>query len=62
MDQLSAVTNVLISHGLSVTEATETAASIVNALQVSASSQATEAIDTIFDKAMSFWLITSLPR
>jgi hypothetical protein len=62
MDQLSVVTDVLISHGLSVTEAAETAASIVSALQASASNQATEVIDTIFDKAMSFWLITSSSR
>jgi len=59
MDQLSAVTDISINHGLSVGEAIETAASVVSAMQAK---QVTEIIDTIFDKAMSFWLITSSSR
>jgi hypothetical protein len=59
MDQLSAIAEILTNHGMSAAEAAETAASVVSALQASASDQATKVIDTIFDKAMSFWLITN---
>ena len=59
MDQLSAIVEILTNHGLSATKAAEAATSVVSALQASASSQATEIVDTIFDNAMSFWLIAN---
>jgi hypothetical protein len=47
---------------MSATEAADAAASVVSTLPASTSSQATEIIDNVFDKAMSFWLIAkSMP-
>jgi hypothetical protein len=59
MDQLPVIVEILTNHGLSAAEATEAATSVVSALQASTSDQATVIIDTIFDKAMSFWLIAN---